>query len=144
MPAGRRASGPRRSLVPAAQDERGIDSAEGEVIAHDVRGVGASRGAADVVDYAAALVDSLEVEGGGEPTFALHTDTDPCFQGSGRGHLYVRVQYDVPRRPSRKLKKAIEALREVEQTEPGPTRRKFSDALKNHLKRREKQRRKDD
>jgi len=69
--------------------------------------------------------DTLRVRGGGLPR----------FQRSGRGHLYVRVLYDVPKRPSRKLRSAVEALRDVEQGEPGPARRSFQDDLKNHLRR---------
>lgn len=68
--------------------------------------------------------DTLRVRGGGLPR----------LQGRGRGHLYVRVAYDVPKRPTRKLRKALEALREAEANEPGPARRAFEEALKAHLK----------
>lgn len=73
---------------------------------------------------------TLRVRGGGLPR----------FQRGGKGHLYVHVLYDVPRKPSRKLKRAIEGLRELEQGEPGPSGRRFRDELKQHLDRRTKDR----
>ncbi len=76
--------------------------------------------------------DTLRVRGGGLPH----------FQGHGNGHLYVRILYDVPKRPSRKLKRAIEDLRAVEDGEPGPARRRFQDTLKDHLRQTEKRKKK--
>ncbi len=64
------------------------------------------------------------------------------FQGGGRGHMYVRLAYDIPKSPSRKLRKAFEALRELEEREPGPARRRADDAMKAHLKAIEKRNRK--
>jgi len=80
---------------------------------------------------------TLEVEAGTAPgdTIRVRGGGLPRFQRSGRGHLYVRVLYDVPKRPSRKLRRAVETLRDVEQGEPGPARRSFEDDLKNHLRR---------
>jgi DnaJ-class molecular chaperone len=54
----------------------------------------------------------------------------PRFQGSGRGHLYVRIAYDVPKRPGRALRKAVEQLAEAEEREPGPARRRFEDEVR--------------
>ncbi|MCA9317592.1 MAG: J domain-containing protein [Planctomycetes bacterium] len=56
----------------------------------------------------------------------------PRFQQGGRGHMWARIQYDVPKKPSRKLKRALEALRDVEGTEPGPARRAFEDRVREH------------
>jgi molecular chaperone DnaJ len=86
----------------------------------------------------------IDVEPGTEPgqTIRVRGGGLPRFQGSGRGHLYVQVIYDVPRRPSRKLKKALETIREIEGEEPGPTRRRFGDALKAHLSERAKKNKK--
>ena len=56
----------------------------------------------------------------------------PQFQRGGRGRVWVRVRYDVPKKPSRKLKRALEALREVELGEPGPLRRKYKDHVRKH------------
>ena len=56
----------------------------------------------------------------------------PRFQQGGRGHVWARIQYDVPKKPSRKLKRALEALRDVEGTEPGPARRAFEDLVREH------------
>ncbi len=56
----------------------------------------------------------------------------PRFQRGGRGHLLVRVQYDVPRKPSKALKRALEGLGEVERGEPGPARREFDDLVRQH------------
>ena len=64
----------------------------------------------------------------------------PRFQSGGRGDVYARVVYDVPRRPGRKLKRALEELRTAESTETGPARRKFSDLLKAHHKATERRR----
>ena len=64
----------------------------------------------------------------------------PRLQRSGRGNLYVRVAYDVPRSPSRKLKKALEALAELEAKEVGPARRSYQDLLKRHAKERDEAR----
>lgn len=58
----------------------------------------------------------------------------PHFRGGARGHLYVRIAYDVPRSPSRKLRKALEAMGEVADGEPGPERRRYLDALGDHAR----------
>lgn len=87
---------------------------------------------------------TLDVEAGTEPgdTIRVRGAGLPRFQGRGNGHLYVRVLYDVPKRPSRKLRKALESLRELEQGEPGPARRHFQDDLKDHLRHIEKRKKK--
>ncbi len=87
---------------------------------------------------------TLDVDAGTEPgdTIRVRGGGLPRFQGRGRGHLYVRVQYDVPKRPSRKMKKILEDLRGVEEGETGPARRKFEDRLKAHLKAIEKRKKK--
>ncbi len=76
--------------------------------------------------------DTLRVRGGGLPR----------FQRGGRGHLYVQVLYDVPKRPGKKLRKALDGLKEAESGETGPARRKFMDQLKDHLRAQEKRRKK--
>ena len=83
---------------------------------------------------------TLDVEAGTEPgdTIRVRGGGLARFQGQGRGHLYVRVRYDVPKRPTRKLKRVLEDLTEAEASEPGPARRTFGDALKAHLKHIEK------
>jgi molecular chaperone DnaJ len=83
---------------------------------------------------------TIDLEPGTEPgqTVRVRGAGLPRFQGSGNGNLYVQVLYDVPKRPSRKLKRALDALREAEGGEPGPARRRFGDALKAHRAEREK------
>jgi molecular chaperone DnaJ len=84
------------------------------------------------------------VEAGTEPgaTVRLRGEGLPRFQGSGRGNLLVRVHYDVPRNPGKSLRKALEALGEAERDEIGPLRRRFADALKNHVRALEHRRKK--
>ena len=80
--------------------------------------------------------EKLAIEAGTEPgaTNRIRGRGLPRLQRSGRGNLYVRVAYDVPRSPSRKLRKALEALGELEAKEVGPARRAFQDMLKRHAK----------
>lgn len=81
--------------------------------------------------------ESLSVDAGTEPgaTLRVRGGGLPRLQRSGRGNLYVRLGYDVPRRPSRKLKKALEGFAELEQKEIGPARKKFADELEKHRRR---------
>jgi molecular chaperone DnaJ len=58
----------------------------------------------------------------------------PHLEHRGRGDLWVRVHYDVPKSPGRKLRKAIEALQEAEGEESGPARRAYQDLLHDHRK----------
>jgi molecular chaperone DnaJ len=60
---------------------------------------------------------------------------------SSRGDLYVHVALDVPASPGRRLREALETLREAEREEAGPARRRFGDALREHRRRLEKRRR---
>jgi molecular chaperone DnaJ len=53
----------------------------------------------------------------------------------GRGNLYVRVAYDVPRAPGRRLRKALEAVKEIESKESTPARDRFAAFLKEHRRR---------
>lgn len=78
--------------------------------------------------------ESLVVDAGTEPgaTLKVRGAGLPRLQRSGRGNLYVRLGYDVPRRPSRKLRKALESFAEVEKKEVGPARKKFAGLLENH------------
>lgn len=87
---------------------------------------------------------TLDVGAGTEPgdTIRVRGAGLPRFQGRGNGHLYVRVLYDVPKRPSRKMKKVLEGLRDLEQTEAGPARRSFEDDVKAHLRALEKRKKK--
>ena len=81
--------------------------------------------------------ESLAVDAGTEPgsTLRVRGAGLPRLQRSGRGNLYVRLGYDVPRRPSRKLKKALESVAEIEKNEVGPARKKFADLLDGHRRR---------
>ena len=81
--------------------------------------------------------ESLAVDAGTEPgaTVRVRGAGLPRLQRSGRGNLYVRLGYDVPRRPSRKLKKVLEGFAELEQKEIGPARKKFADELEKHRRR---------
>ena len=81
--------------------------------------------------------ESLVVEAGTEPgaTLRVRGAGLPRLQRSGRGNLYVRLGYDVPRSPSRKLKKALEGIAEIEEKEVGPARKKFAEHLENHRRR---------
>ena len=62
----------------------------------------------------------------------------PRFQTRGSGNLYVRVLYDIPKNPGRKLRKSLEALAGEESGESGPARRRFADELKAHMRDRRK------
>jgi len=86
----------------------------------------------------------IDIDPGTSPgaTLRVRGQGLPRFQSRGRGSVYVRVAYDVPKSPSRKLRKALEGLREVEEGETGPERRRFQDTLKDHLRAQEKKRRK--
>jgi len=88
----------------------------------------------------------LDIPAGTEPgdTIRVRGGGVPHLQGRGRGSLHAHIVYDVPRRPSRKLKRALDAMRAVESEEPGPQRRKFTDLVKDHLRQYEKTRREDD
>jgi len=85
--------------------------------------------------------ESMTVDAGTEPgaTVRVRGGGLPRLQRSGRGNLYVRLLYDVPRRPSRKLKKALEHVAEVEDKEVGPARKKFADLLERHRRQREEE-----
>ncbi|MDA1194259.1 MAG: molecular chaperone DnaJ [Planctomycetota bacterium] len=87
---------------------------------------------------------TLDVAAGTEPgdTIRVRGGGLPQFQGRGRGHLYVRVAYDVPKRPGRKLRAALDELRTAEQGEAGPARRRFEDQTKAHLRALEKRKKK--
>jgi molecular chaperone DnaJ len=89
-------------------------------------------------------VQEIDIEPGTEPgdTVRVRGGGLPRFQSRGHGNLYAHVAYDVPKNPSRKLKKAIQALAEVERGEPGPEGRRFRDALRAHERAIEKRRRK--
>lgn len=78
---------------------------------------------------------TIKVAGGTPPGEILRVRGEglPHFQGRGRGDLFVRVLYDVPKNPSRKLKKALEGVKEVETGEPGPLRRRYQDQIKQHV-----------
>ena len=69
--------------------------------------------------------DTVRMRGGGLPR----------LRSGGRGSLYVRVAYDVPKKPGRRLKRALEGLREEETREVGPARRVFGDRLDAHRRR---------
>ncbi len=85
----------------------------------------------------------IDVDPGTAPgaTLRVRGQGLPRFQSRGRGSVYVRVAYDIPKSPSRKLRKALETLRDVEQNETGPERRRFADQLREHLRALEKKRR---
>ena len=78
----------------------------------------------------------LDLDAGTEPGQLVRVRNAglPRLDRGRRGNLYARIVYDVPARPSRKLKKALENLRETEAQEPGPARRKFTDRIKAHRK----------
>lgn len=59
----------------------------------------------------------------------------PQFQRGGRGHAYARVLLDMPQKPTKRAKKALEALAELEREEPGPSRRTYHDRLQDHVRR---------
>ena len=82
--------------------------------------------------------ENLVLESGTEPgaTLRVRAAGLPRLQRrGGRGNLYVRVAYDVPRSPSRKMRKALEALKEIEAKDVSPAREKFAKFLKGHLRR---------
>jgi molecular chaperone DnaJ len=64
----------------------------------------------------------------------------PRLEHRGRGDLYVRVHYDVPKSPGKKLRRALEALQEAEGEETGPARREYQDLLREHRKDRQRKR----
>ena len=59
----------------------------------------------------------------------------PRPESSGRGDLYVRVAYDVPSNPGRRVRDALETLRAAERDETGPARRQYGDVLREHRRR---------
>jgi molecular chaperone DnaJ len=81
-------------------------------------------------------ISTVRLDAGTEPGAILHVKGQglPRLQRSGRGTLHLRVGYDVPSSPGRRLRKAIESLAEAEREETGPARRKFQDLLKEHAK----------
>ncbi len=82
----------------------------------------------------------VDVESGSEPGAVIRVRGGglPRLSAGGRGNLYVRVLYDVPRKPGKQLRKALEVLKEAEERESGPARRKYSDALKAHEEERQR------
>jgi molecular chaperone DnaJ len=82
-------------------------------------------------------VSTIRVEASSEPGRPLRIRGAglPRLRHSGRGDLWVRVLYDVPANPGKKLRKALEALAEAEREESGPARRRFADQVKAHRKR---------
>jgi molecular chaperone DnaJ len=87
-------------------------------------------------------VETIRLDAGTAPgaTVRVRGHGLPRFQRSGRGDLYVRVLYDVPKSPGRGLRKALEGLRAAETEEVGPQRRRFADAMKDHAKGRARRR----
>ncbi|MHC5011581.1 MAG: molecular chaperone DnaJ [Planctomycetota bacterium] len=79
-------------------------------------------------------VEKLDLDAGTEPgaTVRVRGGGLPRLQRSGRGDLYVRVAYDVPRSPGRRLRKALDGVAQVEQKELGPARKKFVQRLEAH------------
>jgi molecular chaperone DnaJ len=75
---------------------------------------------------------SVTLEAGTEPgqVLRLRGGGLPRFQGGGTGSLFARIAYDVPKAPSKNLRKAFEVLRESEQAEIGPLRRRFEDEVR--------------
>lgn len=82
--------------------------------------------------------EEIKVDAGTDPgqTIRVRNHGLPVLQGRRRGDLYVRVAYDVPKKPGRKLRKALEALRELEAGEVGPARKTYEDLLGRHAARR--------
>jgi molecular chaperone DnaJ len=66
---------------------------------------------------------TIRVRGGGLPRL-----------GGGRGQLFVRVHYDVPKSPGRRWRKALEELQALEAADPGSATRKFRERLEAHAK----------
>lgn len=85
---------------------------------------------------------SLEIDAGTPPGELVRVRGGglPRFQREGRGHLWARILYDVPKKPSRKLRRALEALGEAERDEPGPGRKAFEDHLREHRRTRSQRR----
>jgi molecular chaperone DnaJ len=83
---------------------------------------------------------NVQLDAGTEPgaTLKVRGEGLPRLQRAGRGDLYVRVAYDVPQGPGRKVRKALEAFREAEAHEPGPRQKKFARRLDQHRAERER------
>jgi molecular chaperone DnaJ len=62
----------------------------------------------------------------------------PRPEASGRGDLYVRVAYDVPHSPGRRVRDALDVLRAAERDEVGPARKAYGDALRDHRRKAER------
>jgi molecular chaperone DnaJ len=80
---------------------------------------------------------SVTLDAGAEPgqVLRLRGGGLPRFQGGGTGSLFARIVYDVPKAPSKALRKAFETLRESEQAEIGPQRRRFEDEVRRQQQR---------
>jgi molecular chaperone DnaJ len=82
-------------------------------------------------------VEAVKIAAGTEPGAVIKVKGRglPRMQGRGRGDLWARVAYDVPRSPGRRYRKAVEALAAHEEQEAGPLRRRYAEILAAHRRR---------
>src|SRR6185437_12501269 len=72
----------RRASACALHDERGVDPAKGEVVAHHVLDLERAPLAGDVIELTAARIDVLEVQCRREPARVHHLDAEPGLDRS--------------------------------------------------------------
>src|SRR5262249_59113070 len=72
----------RRLAPPAPEQERRVDAAEGEVVAHHELDLARARLALHVVERRAARVELVEVQRRSEPALAEHLDREPRLDGA--------------------------------------------------------------
>src|SRR5690606_35867139 len=68
------------SVMPALQDQRGIDAAERKIVGHRAFDLELPRQVHDVIQRTAAHIDLREIDIGCEPAFTHHFDRHPGLQ----------------------------------------------------------------
>ena len=80
--------------MPASKNQRGIDAAKREVIAHHILGLQRAATTGDVVQLGAARVHLGQVQGRRKPVVAQHFNAHPRFQraASTQGVAHITLE----------------------------------------------------